>query len=277
MDSLSFNHTRTSLEIDYETAYSSVFSGDAAINVHGAREINSYTKEYQWNHKAELDSLLSLYNSYFPDSLGSPIGPIHYIKHKLYQPIKPKKDFKITLNRSVGRYYQLGRYGVPRGKPYHCWQETFINYPLAKADEISPISLPLKGNIPSLIKPSFFALHDISQAYYKFQVTSHSVDSIYLNLSNYGAAEFTPTGREKVKQEGGKITYALKGYPDENTILLHVKYKDLENSQARRVFLVTAVISGLITIFLAFIIIFIYRFISGMRNVRHNNALNKDV
>lgn len=173
--------------------------------------------------------------------------------------------FRNKLNYQEA-YYLYGHAASYTKKPYYTWLEYYSN-------GVKNI-ITTKANYRPLVNPSFFSLRDISQAYYEFRVTSHSVNGVDLNLAFVGAAECTPTmptgTDDTVEMRPGGIGYKLKYLQDKEKIVrLHVKYKDLENSQARRVFLVTSVLSGLITIFLAFLIIFIYKVLRSL--VRSKN------
>ena len=264
LDSIHVTHLRSAVTIDYEAAISSVIGSDmSSIRIHAARPIQPHSSMYIWSYTDELDSLLRIYKSHYPKSLEAPSEVITYVKQTLYKKERSKgvEDEELLCDSTTHKsFYQYAHYGVHSQKPYYLWNESFLNYLFSPGFDSS-----INTDISSLTTPGYFSLRDISQAYYAFHIVSHSVDSIYLRVSNIGAAEFTPSGMVDATIKGGHIEYALSLLSKENTVMLHVKFKDLENDQSRRVFLVCAVISGLITLFLAFLIILIYRVISGIR------------
>ena len=267
LDSINRIHCRSLVDLDYDIPVSSKFPRDYVV-IRTMTDPNTGEKMRQGFFNRELDSLKKIYLHHFPDSLPGLIGPLFYVKQMVYQDRK-SVDYHITTMDSSFRnklsyeekYYQNGHAAAYTQKPYYTWLEFFLNG--------VKIENTTKANYRPLVTPSFFSLRDISQAYYEFRVISHSVHDVNLNLAFVGAAECTPTrptGKDDiVEMRPGGIGYKLKYFPDnEKIIRLHVKYKDQENSQARRVFLVTSVLSGLITIFIAFLIIFIYKILRSL-------------
>lgn len=129
-------------------------------------------------------------------------------------------------------------------------------------------------------KPFIFDLFDISQFYIIFNLKSQNINRIALNLNFDGANEFiyvkeTP---DFVSAQHLEYKYDLfkNGYSNikaKDQIILHVKSKELENLQNSRIFAITAVLSGLVVIFLTFFVIFLYRLFSGSKE---RSKLKKD-
>lgn len=267
LDSIYRDHCKSLAALNYEIPVSSKFPRDYVF-IRTKTAPGTEGKMHQWFFNRELDSLKQIYLRHFPDSLPGLVGPLFYVKQIVYQERK-SVDYHITTMDSTFRnklnyqeeYYQYGHAASYTQKPYYTWLEFFLNG--------ESIDNKTRVNYRPLVTPSFFSLRDISQAYYEFRITSHSVHEVDLNLAFVGAAECTPTmptgEDDTVEMRPGGIGYKLKYLPDnEKIVRLHVKYKDLDNSQARRVFLVTSVLSGLITIFIAFLIIFIYKILRNL-------------
>lgn len=279
LDSIYREHCKSLVVLDYDIPVSSKFPQDYAV-IRTITEPNIGGKMHQRLYNRELDSLKQIYLYHFPDSLPGLVGPLFYVKLMIYQD-RESVDYHFTTMDSTFRnslnyletYYQYGHAASYTKKPYYTWLEFFLNG--VKIDNTTA------ANYHPLVTPSFFSLRDISQAYYEFRVTSHSVYDVDLNLAFVGAAECTPTRltgeKDTVELRPGGIGYKLKYLNDnEKIIRLHVKYKDQENSQARRVFLVTSVLSGLITIFLAFLIIFIYKILRSLVGLKKKGIGNNE-
>ena len=272
LDSIYRDHSKSLAVLEYDIPVSSKFPRDYVV-IRTKTDLDTKEGMHLWLFNSELDSLKQLYLHHFPDSLPGLVGPLFYVKQTVYRDRQPYDYHKTTMD-SIYRnrlnyqeiYYQYGHAGSHTKKPYNTWLEFFSN---GVNNQITT-----KVNYRPLVTPSFFSLRDISQAYYEFRVTSHSVNWVDLNLAFVGAAECTPTmptgTDDTVEMRPGGIGYKLKYLQDKEKIVrLHVKYKDQENNQARRIFLVSSVLSGLITIFIAFLIIFIYKVLRSL--VRSKN------
>lgn len=133
-------------------------------------------------------------------------------------------------------------------------------------------------------KPSWYDKYDVSQFYFKVNIKSYTVSKIKLDFRIRGANNYTFIEEKPDSLDGQKLHYffnndTLKtdstgyhnGYLHNRTILLHVQSKELEILQQSRIFGITALLSALITVFLAFVIITICRFVYK----RHNKKLLK--
>ena len=119
-------------------------------------------------------------------------------------------------------------------------------------------------------KPSWYDKYDVSQFYFKVNVKSRSVSNINLNFKIRGANNYTFIEEKPDSLVGQQLYYSftndsLKRDSDDflinRTILIHVQSKELEILQQSRIFGVTALLSALITVFLAFLIIWICRLV----------------
>lgn len=119
-------------------------------------------------------------------------------------------------------------------------------------------------------KPSWYDEYDVSQFYFRVNVKSRSVPSINLNFTIRGANNYTFIDGKPDSLVGQQLYYSftkdsLKSDSDSlminQTLLIHVQSKELEILQQSRIFGVTALLSALITVFLAFLIIWICRLV----------------
>lgn len=121
-------------------------------------------------------------------------------------------------------------------------------------------------------KPNFFSMYDISQCYFRFKIKNQSL----------------PIGRIEISFQGANDLYVVNGYPDHisnnriifNTlpkedIVIMAKSKDFENLQNYRMFFLSSLLSALITIFLAFLVIFIYRLLRNISSIKVSSSTSE--
>lgn len=109
-------------------------------------------------------------------------------------------------------------------------------------------------------RPKWYSLFDISQSYFKCHVSTGTIDDIRLTMNFEGAADIYDVKEKADSIYGSGAIYHLTNNDKLDTeIVIYARFKDLESIQSIRLFAVTAVLGGLITIFLAFIIILVYR------------------
>lgn len=271
--------------IQYELPISSVFRKKTpSINV-SVFPLEASARRA--DNRYVLDSLRGIYFEHYPLEIENFTGRLYYQKASLLSSKNGKLSGDYSrdniqrdnyYNRS---FYQYSYAWISEDKPYRVNNEVFMN---------GPEDVRLSSNIEhaSLMTPRFFSKYDVSQAYYKLIVHSYSLDSISVRLKFSGAVDVAPMGvyaPDEITGDGvhysllpredksdGFLHITLSTNPDYERdqqketineegaeILFHVKYRDLENVQSRRVFLVTAIMSGLLTIFIAFLIIYVYR------------------
>lgn len=127
-------------------------------------------------------------------------------------------------------------------------------------------------------KPGKFDLYDISQCYYKFIFRSHTIDTTYLYIHFYGANDFSFVETKPSDIDCQTIEYKLTALGSvDQSVIIHVKSKELAVLQSSRLFFITAILSGLIVIFLTFTVIFLYRLLSwGKEKIHFNKKINKE-
>lgn len=111
-------------------------------------------------------------------------------------------------------------------------------------------------------EPNFFSLEDISQAYYKFNIQSSTIDSMSLRIYFAGACEFSRIHPEP--DDIGLNSITFHNADKINTIrssglLFYVRFIELQNLQNVRLFLITSVLGGLLTTILIFFVLAIYK------------------
>ena len=248
-------------DVSYELPISSALSkkGDLAQE---ETVFRSFTKTGDRNVQIEsnIDSLKKEYFKRHPDSSRF-IGDLVYFrweepKSRLWiSKNKPKRDkdlFPSYYSYSDARHEN-------RGKQSILLAEYYSNGELS----ISPLRCEMKNTSPFLTRPGFWSLRDLSQAYFSIRVNSHDIDTIRLRMDFTGVIDLVPiSGVAPSSISGNGVQYTFIPEPEQIQpfdLLFYVKFRDLENSQERRIFFITAVMSAMITIFIAFIIIYIYQ------------------
>ena len=158
----------------------------------------------------------------------------------------------------INNYLYFEKYGASY-TPYY-----FYNLSLTSKDDIwEKLSSynPFYSNTPFEL-PSFFKTEDISQAYVSFKIESLTIDSINIKFDFVGATEFshmTPEpdeiGVNYIEFRDPKKISAIRLYG----LTFLAKFKDLEGVQQIRLFTVTAIMGGLLTIFVVFLILYYFK------------------
>ena len=248
----------TMAEIRYDLPISTVLCKDKEpARVYADFSVCSKTHDSSSLQNDYVDSLKNFYFAHFPDSLMYR-GDLVYFRTEEKIP-----KAHITNNGVDQESYGYYSYGSARsekhGKDRELISEVFINSPLLIAQTKYNINM----DTPDLTRPSFWSKRDVSQAYFKINLSSQTLDSIRVVINFTGAIDLLPIGVIKPETiSGNSVTFALSPKEASDTeLFFYAKFRDLENSQSRRVFLLTAVISALITVFIAFLIIFVYRIV----------------
>lgn len=265
----------------YNNKYSISFGYDSAIVNQKKADLKSRdsslkgSAKYIRNNKDNkkfLDSLLNIYDSVYPKELPKYKEPLYYANVITEQTgvirigwSKRNKEESIKEN-----YFYINKF-------YHdiAFTHTKLSNEFFYPTHIDN-SITETGGVMN--RPSILDLYDISQCYYKIHVKTATLDSIRICLNFQGANEFIFVENEPTEIKGQSLYYIINTHDD--SIVLHVKSKELENKQNSRVFFITAVLSGLIVLFLAFIILLLYR-IFALRKLDKNklnieNSDNKD-
>lgn len=279
--------------IDYYISNSSVFKDSIA---HIGYAFSTYPSTRSISRPSAVDSLANAFCKLRPNAGKDFKGPV------IFFGIEGKSVYSDWEDIPMKKRVPIVKYDTIIGDDSFYFANRYVNSQPVKSLAETFCSAPCSGMVElldhDLMTPKFMSLRDISQSYFIIRVHSHSIDSISLQVHFKGATEITPMGAiipdivsgDKVKYifkpiyekavDGTHISVNkermdrfTKGDPiGYTTIKFHVKFKDMENSQSRRVFLISTILSALITIFLAFVIIFIYRV--GRRLI--NNNYEKD-
>lgn len=127
------------------------------------------------------------------------------------------------------------------------------------------------GVNPLLGNPGWFALEDVSQTYFKLKLRTFDIDSLALKIDFVGATEFLEmqpkpdeTGMSYVKFTNlAKIRQI-----QENGLLFHAQFRELENRQSVRIFFLTALLSVNVISLIVFMFFASYKMINAWREKR---------
>lgn len=123
--------------------------------------------------------------------------------------------------------------------------------------------LTLSGNTNNpLGRPRWLSLFDISQAHIYVHVKSRTCDTLNVNIDLKGPADIYDINGSACDIRGSGVSYQLLNSNHnglDEDIHIYARLKDLENMQTIRMFAITAIMSSLLAILVAFIIIFLYR------------------
>ena len=114
-------------------------------------------------------------------------------------------------------------------------------------------------------KSGWFSLQDISQGHYDICLRAQTIDSIQLTINFWGAVDIWPSV-EPDEKTGNCIKYTnqLKLLKIKTQGLdLYYQSKELANKHYVKVFIVTALLSGIVIILLTFVILFIARVVKS--------------
>ena len=126
-------------------------------------------------------------------------------------------------------------------------------------------------------RPKLYSLFDISQSYIKLHVKTNTIDHIRLALDFDGATEIDAVKFEADSICGSSVVYNIRNIDETDTeILIYTRFKDLENVQALRLFVVSSLIGGLIMVFVAFLVIFTYRVVRQIKSDRPEDEIVED-
>lgn len=214
---------------------------------------NKYSKHHE-------DSLLEIYKSLLQikDTSFLIYQPLFYQKvYTSFSGIRfisshnKNPEFYKSYHSDSSSYRFVRKYGTSNMKKTTSTAEIF-------GDHYQVLYKSAVFNTPSLLD-----FYDISQCYYRIKIRTQLVNHIELNLLFSGANEFTFIEIPPDSIYGQSLFYTFQNERIINGISkdieLHVKTQDLEGKQSARMFFVTAVLSALVTIFLAFFIVYGYR------------------
>lgn len=111
-------------------------------------------------------------------------------------------------------------------------------------------------------RPRWYSFFDISQTHLYIHAKSKTCDSLVVNLDFCGPADIYDIEGVTGTTTGSRSLYSFSnkgGKGIDSTIHVYARLKDLEDWQTIRMFAITAILSSLLAILVAFIIIFVYR------------------
>lgn len=124
-------------------------------------------------------------------------------------------------------------------------------------------------NGTSMSNPGWFAAFDISQAYYDIKLLSSTIDSLTLEIDFVGATNFSRMEPEPdiVTMNSVKFTQPEKILTiKKNGLRFHAKFIEMENRQTIRIFFLTAIMCSLISLFMMFVVVGLYKLIIGIKS-----------
>lgn len=168
-------------------------------------------------------------------------------KHSLFKQFLRFKSFPSWMN--FGDFFEKTSYdGQER-----------VYYLMTRASDVYKVSG--SNAYHHLVKPSIFSLYDMSQSYYNISLNGE-FDRGYLEIDCTGATDFS----EMYPQPDLTTMSSIIFTNDEkiriikrNGLKFHAEFKELKNKQNARVFVLSAVMSALIAIFVTFLIMAIYK------------------
>lgn len=120
-------------------------------------------------------------------------------------------------------------------------------------------------------KPSYLAIEDISQSYVSFRIDTHTIDSMNVRLDFVGSTEFssmTPApdeiGMSYIEFHDPQKIAKIRN----DGLFFLAKFKDLEGVQQIRLFGVTAMMSGMLSIFLVFVVLYCFKIRRSLKSLK---------
>lgn len=124
------------------------------------------------------------------------------------------------------------------------------------------ITAPFSTGTP-METPRWGRLEDISQAYYNLKINSVTADSINLKIDFVGVTDFSYMNPmpDKISMSSIEFNDPVKIFKIRaNGLRFHAHFKELDNWQVIRLFVVTAIMSGLFITFIGFFILIYFKF-----------------
>lgn len=130
-------------------------------------------------------------------------------------------------------------------------------YEFNRVNDSIPFGAPRRKDNTTIGIPNLFDRYDISQGWYNLQLNSSTIDSLSLTINFIGATDFYPIAIEPDEIGSNYIKYT-----DQNKLLqirihglsFYARFKEMDNKQTIRSFVVSTLLSGLLIIVLSYII-----------------------
>ncbi len=194
--------------------------------------------------------------------------PLHYYKLDIEAPdYGPFSSFFNGSRRYVKVDNNYISYVEHHQKGHSLSVSNWVSGKVIEAPGFSnPNVLNISGALPLIPNP--FSLFDISKAKYHIDIKTSTIDSINLKFDFVGCCTFSKMAPEPDVIDMHSITFT-----DQWKILqikdkgldFYVKYEEFEKTQHIRLFILEAVISGLIILLISFLIIGCYKIINFKR------------
>lgn len=137
--------------------------------------------------------------------------------------------------------------------------------------ELRLLGIPMYKYNPIIGDPGWFAMEDVSQTYFKFKLNTFDIDSLSLKIDFVGATEFLEmqpkpdeTGMSYIKFTDLEKIRQIQ----ENGLLFHAQFRELENRQSVRIFFLTALLSVNVISLIVFVFFASYKMIYAWRDKR---------
>lgn len=198
--------------------------------------------------------------------------------------LKKDKEEPILDSLKLNDFWTTKKYILKYDKTLQCAAYGLESFAANSNDHsiekhrFSTINNPNLVNYVSIQSPGWFNLYDISQGWYKILFKTSTIDSTELKIDFVGATEFFPMKIEPDEKGSNyiKFTDPIKVLQiRKDGLTFYAKFKELENRQIIRSFAVTAILSGLIIVFLTFLILSIYRGLRSIRDVSNYDDMQK--
>jgi len=204
--------------------------------------------EYPQGARNDFDSLSNVFWHHFNSQKKDTMCCFYYIKstqslnQKLY-------NYNVKQGEnSVGETSQRGKYVIKyQNTDSSTSQEIFNLFPNATFYN-NKWNLKNIGGA-SMSNLGWFAAFDISQAYYSINLNSSTIDSLTLEIGFVGATDFSKMIPEPdiITMRSIKFTHPKKIMTiKKNGLQFHAHFKETENRQTIRLYILTGVLSAIV-------------------------------
>ena len=274
------NHSEININLPYsyllKDSVAQIFIKNDAYRL--TRKMNSIMtfseleKESNFMNTSYLDSLLKVLKDFNAEShkternknsnLDKQLVDIKDVSYLFHNKIKAV-SYGVNINKkSTSNYYVRDKYGIkcPVNVINHKHNGLFES---ESQFECFYDSLAMSQKYGVLSKPSVMALRDISQAFYRFHIRTQLINIVDVKVSFLGANNIKVIETEPDSINGQDYYYNFKkpvvsaGLGKD--FVFHLESKEFEGIQKARLFFITTLLSAIVTLFLAFFIIYFYR------------------
>ncbi len=126
-------------------------------------------------------------------------------------------------------------------------------------------------------RPAWYRLYDISQMYFELKIDSKYIETVQVDF--VGATQFSRIWPEPDEVSMSSITYNDKDKISQlvmHGLKFHAKFIELDKTQNSRMFVMSALCSALTAIFIAFLILAIYKTFRVIKTGNLSKGENKE-